>query len=81
MEVVCRVAVVILGVETGTDGGTALLTPELLEDPAVTADKKSSNSSAEIASFASEAELPTSSSRFIRVVLSKSALGSETRNL
>ena len=76
LEVVWRVAVVIFGVETGTEGGTALFTPELWEDPAVTADKKSSNSSADIASLAPEAEALTSSSRLIRVVLSRSALGS-----
>ena len=70
-----------LGVETGTEGGTALFTPVLWEDPAVTADKKSSNSSADIASLA-VADVPTSSSKFIRVVLSRSALGSaeETRS-
>ena len=68
-----------LGVDTGTEGGTALFVLELWEEPAVTADRKSSNSSADIASLAAEpaaAEL-FSSSRFIRVVLSKSTAGSE----
>ena len=79
MEVVWNEAVVILGVDTGTEGGTALFVLELWEEePAVTADRKSSNSSADMASLAAEpaaAEL-FSSSRFISVVLSKSTAGS-----
>lgn len=80
-DVVCCVAVVILGVETGTEGVKALLTPVLCTvDTVVTAERKSSNSSAEIVSLFEVVEVPTSSSKFIRVVLSRSTGGSEMGN-